>query len=227
MARTFKALSALLAYPGEDLAAAIADIRAAIDAEAVLPEAVRAGLGRVAGELGEGDLIDLQERWVDLFERRALSLNLFEHVHGESRDRGQAMVDLQDLYRRHGLAAGGAELPDYLPLFLEFLSTLPLAEARELLAEPAHVIAVLGERLAKRRSSYAAVFDALAELAAGEPETAALPAFEPEADPDDLEALDRSWAEEPVTFGPAASSCRDGLIARLRAAKRPAAHANS
>ena len=124
-------------------------------------------------ELVTLDLYDLQERYGLLFDRtRTLSLHLFEHVHGESRDRGQAMVDLMQVYDRAGMAIGSRELPDYLPLFLEFLATQPLPEAMDLLSQPAHILAALAERLRKRKSSYAAVFDALARLAHADPRTA-------------------------------------------------------
>ena len=101
-------------------------MRAALDAEGRLPQRDRDRLDRLLEEIATRDLYDLQERYVLLFDRtRSLSLNLFEHVHGESRDRGQAMVDLMELYERHGLAMAGKELPDHLPLFLEFLSEIP------------------------------------------------------------------------------------------------------
>ena len=103
-------------------------------------------------ELASGDLYDLQERYVLLFDRtRSLSLHLFEHVHGESRDRGQAMIDLKAHYEQAGLAMSAAELPDFLPLFLEYLATRPLKEACEPLGQPAHIFAALAERLRKRQ----------------------------------------------------------------------------
>src|SRR5690606_23116888 len=106
-----------------------------------LPQRCRLELNCLLDELATWDLYELQERYVLLFDRtRSLSLNLFEHVHGESRDRGQAMVDLKDLYERHGLTLASTELPDYLPLFVEFLSTISEVEARELLAETAHIL---------------------------------------------------------------------------------------
>ena len=113
-----------------------------------------------------GDLYALQERYVDQFDRtRSLSLHLFEHVHGESRDRGQAMIDLKSLYEQNGLYLSAAELPDFVPAFLEFLSTRPLAQARALLSQTAHILTALAERLQKRHSPYAAIFQALAALA--------------------------------------------------------------
>jgi nitrate reductase delta subunit len=205
MIRSFKALSLLLSYPTVELQEAAPDIAAAIAAEGLLPERAHPGLYRLIGQLGTRDLYDLQERYVLLFDRtRTLSLHLFEHVHGESRDRGQAMVDLQTMYAEHGLAVSARELPDYLPLFLEFLATRPIAEARELLGQPMHVLTALRERLEKRGSDYVPAFAALETLAEGtaSPEQLAEARAVPDDDPTDLVALDRAWEEAAVTFGP-------------------------
>ena len=226
MIKTFRALSALLSYPSAELQAAAAECRAAIARERLLPAEDRFMLDGLIEEIATNDLYDLQERYVDLFDRtRSLSLHLFEHVHGESRDRGQAMIDLRAQYEQHGLFISTAELPDFLPLFLEYLATLPLAEACELLGQPAHIFAGLAQRLRKRRSSYEAVFRSLLTLAATKPDAAAVTAVldEPDADPADLAALDAAWEDEPVRFGPGTgSSCKEGLIARIRAGWRPA-----
>lgn len=232
-ALTFKILSALLAYPEQDMIAAIPEMRAALGAEALLAARQRKALEAFLSELEAGDLYDLQERYVLLFDRtRSLSLHLFEHVHGESRDRGQAMVDLMALYERGGLTMAPGELPDFLPLFLEFCATRPLGQARELLGRPAHVLAAMAERLRKRRSSYEVVFRCLASLAAAAPRAEDLAAVlaEPETDPDDMAALDKVWEEEAVTFGPSAGGqgaqsaiggCgSDALAARMRHARR-------
>jgi nitrate reductase delta subunit len=175
------------------------------------------------------DLYELQERYVFLFDRtRSLSLHLFEHVHGESRDRGQALVDLQALYDEHGLEVAANELPDYLPLFLEFLSTLPLDEACELLRQPLHIIGALHERLRRRRSPYAAVFRALQQIARQVPDAGELKALlaQPDDDPDDLAALDRAWEDQPVSFGPGAATAEgcpraDDLLRRMGAEPLP------
>jgi len=226
MAKTFKVLSALLAYPAEELQAASAELRAVVAEEGLVAGDVRHALNRLISEIAAGDIYDLQERYVFLFDRtRSLSLHLFEHVHGESRDRGQAMIDLQDLYSRNGLAITATELPDFLPLFLEFLSARPLAEARDLLGEAAHILTTLAERLEKRHSSYAAAFRALVAIAAVDSIAAEAdrPSEDDDVDPTDLAALDAEWEDAPVTFGPeSAPGCKDDLIARLRAAKRPA-----
>jgi len=205
MIRTFKVLSLLLSYPTEALQEAAPEFRAAVESEGLVPAKRRTPLFALIDEIAGRDLYDLQERYILLFDRtRSLSLHLFEHVHGESRDRGQAMVDLMALYESHGLHIDAKELPDYLPLFLEFLATRPLAEAQSLLAQPLHVVTALRERLQKRKSAYAAVFRTLEGLADGKAETELLAALrgQPEDDPNDLEALDRIWEDEAVTFGP-------------------------
>ncbi len=229
MRKTLKVLSALLTYPTSELQAAVAEMRAALDAEARLPQRNRDRLERLLEEIAGGDLYDLQERYVLLFDRtRSLSLHLFEHVHGESRDRGQAMVDLKALYERHGLFMSSSELPDHLPLFLEFLSQIPEAEARDLLEETSHVLEAIRLRLKKRKVAYSSVFSCAQALAHAKPQTEILAALmgEPDEDPNDLAALDAAWEEEEVTFGPgaaAAAQCgKDGLAAKLRAARRPA-----
>jgi nitrate reductase delta subunit len=226
MTFTFKVLSVLLSYPTAELQQAADDLKSALDAEKLVPAAEHRALVKLIDEIAIGDLYDLQERYVLLFDRtRSLSLHLFEHVHGESRDRGQAMIDLQNLYGEKGLELGTSELPDFIPLFLEFLANQPRAEALELLGQPVHVLAALAERLRKRSSSYESVFRTLVALAHEKPkgEDIAAVLAEPDADPDDLAALDAAWEDEPVQFGPAATdNCRDGLIARVRAGRRPA-----
>ena len=205
MARTFKVLSLLLTYPDEAIREAAPAMAEALKSESLLKGHQRRAVCELIDELETRDLYDLQERYVTLFDRtRSLSLHLFEHIHGESRDRGQALVDLQKLYDNHGLVVAANELPDFLPLFLEFLATRPIDEACALLAEPLHILTVLEERLRKRKSIYAYVLHALVTLAQGKVDAdglAALRACEDD-DPDDLEALDRAWADEPVTFGP-------------------------
>ena len=219
MTATLKALSLLLTYPDNDLRAALPEISGAVRAEKLIAEPQLSKLLSFAAELEGRDLYDLQERYVLLFDRtRSLSLHLFEHVHGESRERGQAMVDLQQLYEQHGLAIDAKELPDYLPLFLEFLATLPLAEARGHLDEILHIVGAIKERLRKRRSAYAAVFRAIEIVAQGKAEAADVAEVlnAPDEDPDDLETLDRIWEDAPVTFGDGGAISPDGSCPAVR-----------
>ncbi|MFN3522084.1 MAG: nitrate reductase molybdenum cofactor assembly chaperone [Phenylobacterium sp.] len=210
MALTYRALALLLTYPTAETKALVPAALEAIEAEGLIAEPVRRALRRLTAELAEKDLYETQEAYVWLFDRtRSLSLNLYEHVHGESRDRGQAMVALLELYRSKGLELSANELPDHLPVFLEFLSTQPEDEAASLLGEAAHVLSAMGERLHKRQSPYRAVFGALACLAGAPADDEALAALmqEPDDDPADLEAMDKLWAETAVTFGPGDAGC--------------------
>ena len=229
MIRTLKVLSLLLAYPTEEIAAAAPSFRAVLDDEGLLPEWRRGPLRQLAAQLAERNLYDVEERYVLLFDRtRSLSLHLFEHVHGESRDRGQAMVELKELYAANGLEMPASELPDYLPLFLEFLSTRPLGEARGYLGDIVHIVSVLEERLRKRNSIYAEVFAAVETLAGVEPDRQDVAELleRPDDDPNDHDSIDRVWEEEPVTFGgpgpDASASCGpDRVAAQIRAGRRP------
>lgn len=203
--RTFKALSALLAYPTAELQDAVTAIRQVLAAEGVIPLGQAAAIEPLLDSLAGDDLYDLEERYVLLFDRsRSLSLNLFEHVHGESRDRGGAMVYLLETYRAGGFELTGPELPDHLPVQLAFLSTRPLAEARAILADAGHILVALAERLARRESLYAPVLAALVGVARARPETEAAQALlaETDDDPTDLAALDATYAEAQVIFGP-------------------------
>lgn len=228
MSLTFRALALFLTYPSEETRASTPAAAAILSEDERIPPPIRGALAKLAQELVSGDVFEAQERFVWLFDRtRSLSLNLYEHVHGESRDRGQAMVDLLELYRSKGLELSANELPDHLPVFLEFLSTLPDAEATSLLAEAGHVLHALGARLHKRGSSYRAVFGALAALAGEEADSDALSAMlaEPDDDPDDLEAMDKLWEETAVTFGPSEVGCpkADAIVRAMEPPAPPAA----
>ena len=224
--KTLKVLSALLSYPSAAMLAAGEEMNAALVREGVLPPTHVAAVSGLIDAFASADLFELQERYTFLFDRtRSLSLLLFEHVHGESRDRGQAMVDLIALYEAGGFSATASELPDYLPLFLEYAATRDPTEAIELVGQPAHVLAALHERLAKRQSPYASVFAALIALTDAKLDRAALEALraEPDPEPDDLAALDAAWEEEEVLFGPGAAACgKDSIISKVRQAQRPA-----
>ncbi len=229
---TYRVLARLLGYPDGALVASVPEMRRLLHADNLLAPAVREGLEPLFAVLESRDLLDLQAAYVGLFDRvRTLSLHLFEHVHGESRDRGRAMIDLVKLYERHGLDVTAKELPDYLPLFLEFLSILPPVEARGLLAEAAHIIAAVNGRLAKRDSAYAGVFAALLALTG---DAAGCPADTEEPDTESPEAIDRAWEEAAIVFGTGSTpdmQTRDQgcgraatMLARMNA--KPASEAN-
>lgn len=157
----FQILSALLLYPEP----ALLENLPALEAELAKTPLLHAPLRPLLDMLAADDLITLQERYVTTFDRNpSHSLHLFEHIHGESRDRGQAMVDLMEEYKKHGLDMTGEDLPDFVPLFLEFLSQVEGQEAGRLLSDAIHVLAHIGRKLAANDSPYSGVFDALQQL---------------------------------------------------------------
>ena len=202
-AETYAALSLLLRYPEPGWVEALPEMRAA------LPEPARATLGPLLAWLANGaDVIALQEQYVETFDSRpSHSLHLFEHVHGQSRDRGQAMVDLREEYLSHGLAPDPAELPDYIPLFLEFLAQIPPDDARRLLGDAVHVLARLGDKLEQARSPYAGIFAVLRGMTDVQPEPL------PEVPEDELE-------ESPVIFGPQAGG-PDAMLQQMNGQPAP------
>jgi nitrate reductase delta subunit len=231
MDRTLKALSLTLSYPSAELQDAMPEIGAVLAADLRLTADTRAALVLLTEGLGQGDLFDVQESYVMLFDRsRTLSLNLFEHVHGESRDRGGAMVSLIETYREAGFEPATSELPDHLPVLLEFLSTRPTRDAQETLADAAHIFDALATRLVRRESGYDAAFAALSQLAGAQADagTVAEMLVQPDDDPTDLTALDAVWEETEVTFGPDPNAgcpqVRD-MLAVMDAPARPSASA--
>lgn len=205
-----KVLSLLLSYPETETLSALDEMAAVIEQDERLPKELKDGLSALIEAYRCEDLLDLQEGYVALFDRgRYLSLHLFEHVHGESRDRGQAMVNLLQLYESHGFEMNAPELPDYIPLFLEFLSQQEPSEAIGLLKDAMPVLSLLGARLHERGSEYRAVFAALENIA-GEPEEISEIRRQASAEtPDEtLLNMDEIWEEEAVSFMGAGDRCQ-------------------
>ena len=189
---TLRVLAALLGYPDETMRAHLAEMRGILRDECALSAARQGELQALIGSLERNDPLDIEADYVQLFDRgRATSLHLFEHVHGDSRDRGPAMIDLAQTYEKAGLYLASDELPDYLPVVLEFVSTQPAREACTFLGEIAHIVNALFNALRQRESAYASVFGALLELA-GEKAQPVKPVAE--------QPLDETWAE-PSVFG--------------------------
>ncbi len=184
---SLRALARLLAYPDAQLRSELDALLQVLDDEDAVPAARRAELRTLATNLLRQDPLEVEARYVETFDRgRATSLHLFEHVHGDSRDRGPAMIDLVQTYEKAGLFLGPDELPDHLGVVLEFASTQPPALARAFLGEVAHILNAIFSALLKRESPYAAVVAAVLELAGQKAKAVAIPVEEP---------LDESWAE--------------------------------
>ena len=191
--QTLRVLARLLSYPGMALRAHLPELRAALAQEAALSAARLAELDALMESLARRPALDVEADYVELFDRgRSTSLHLFEHVHGDSRERGPAMIDLAQTYEKAGLYLAQGEMPDYLPVALEFTSTQPAREAREFLAEMAHILNAIFAALQQRRSPYASVLGALLELAG---ETAQPVKVVPD------EAMDDIWQEPPAFDG--------------------------
>jgi len=193
MSKSLRVLAALLAYPDTHMRGHIPDMRDLLVDEAAVSQPRRVEIDALMDTLQRADPLDTEAAYVELFDRsRATSLHLFEHVHGDSRDRGPAMIDLGQTYEKAGLVLAPGELPDYLPAVLEFVSTQPPREARAFLGEIVHILNAIFGALCKRDSAYASVVGALIELAGEKAQP-----VEPAAD----ETLDESWAEPPVFDG--------------------------
>ncbi len=190
---SLRVLARLLSYPDTELRSHMPEMREALHAERAFTGERMAELDALMDGLAGAELLDAEADYVQLFDRgRATSLHLFEHVHGDSRERGPAMIDLAQTYERAGLYLAPGELPDYLPAVLEFVSTQPPREARAFLGEIAHIFNVLFSALQQRRSHYACVIGALLELAGEQAQRIKVAPEEP---------LDASWAEPPVFDG--------------------------
>ncbi|MCD6666311.1 MAG: nitrate reductase molybdenum cofactor assembly chaperone [Hydrogenophaga sp.] len=184
---TLRALARLLAYPDDQLRSELGLLVDAIDEEAALPAARRAELRALAIGLQRLDPMEIESRYVETFDRgRATSLHLFEHVHGDSRDRGPAMIDLAQTYEKAGLFLSPEELPDHLCVVLEFASTQPPQVAKSFLGEVAHILNAIFSALLQRESPYAAVIAAVLEMAGEKPQAVPITQDEP---------MDESWAE--------------------------------
>jgi nitrate reductase delta subunit len=192
-AASLRVLAALLAYPDARLRDELAEMTALLAEEGALSDSRRNELEALARWLANGEPLDVEAEYVETFDRgRSTSLHLFEHVHGDSRERGPAMVDLARTYATAGLMLEEGELPDYLPAVLEFVSTQPPREAKAFLGEISHLVNIVFSALLQRGSRYAAVMGALLDMAGEQARAVELPT-EP--------ALDECWAEPPAFDG--------------------------
>ena len=209
--KTFKVLGLLMSYPVSEWVSHLDECERVLEQERLLPKKHKKAVMAFIGMLKSTDLYSVQEQYVATFDRgRSHSLHLFEHIYGESRDRGQAMVNLIDAYEEKGLFIDQAELPDYIPLFLEYLSLCPADEAVALLGEPIDIMATIAARLQERNSSWAALFAALVALSRVKPNQDRIEEVLAQGPEDNsLEALDKEWEEAAAFAGqPDQSDCR-------------------
>jgi nitrate reductase delta subunit len=202
---TYRVLSALLSYPAPELKAATKEGVRILYEEALLSRGQIAAVSGFVDWLLDTPQLEAESAYIEAFDRgRSTSLYMFEHIHGESRARGEAMHKLLLRYRGHGLELQASELPDFLPLFLEFLSTRPAKEASKHLAEVSDIVRLIGRRLRARGAPHASLLEAVASLAAATPGCHLdVDGTEDQFRDDTPAALDAAWEEAPVTFNDA------------------------
>ncbi len=213
--KTFKVLSVLLSYPQADWIEHCDELEQVLLQEKILSKQKLKGLSELIERLKTTDLIELQERYVATFDRGAShSLHLFEHIHGESRDRGQAMIDLLEMYNANGLDVGTSDLPDYLPVFLEFLSTQNIKVAAHFLGETQKVLMLIRERLAKKDLDFKHVFAALIEVADGKVNRKEIKKIVAAEKEETFTDVDADWVE-PEAFGKNLFKSKDYLHQKI------------
>ncbi|WP_240008389.1 nitrate reductase molybdenum cofactor assembly chaperone [Pseudaquidulcibacter saccharophilus] len=194
---SFKALGILLWYPNNEWLECSDELLALMKSENCIEDKDFNAIKDFINSMKSGDLFTFQENYVDTFDRvRTMSLHLFEHVHGDSRERGQAMIDLSDRYLEQGLKLDSSELPDYLPMFLEYLATLPVETALEELDEVAHILKAIGTKLKERGNQYFCIFQALLKMVGQEIGDVVVKADEETS----FDELDKEWEEKQIEF---------------------------
>ena len=205
MIKTYKILSLLLSYPNVELQKFLLEVEKELREESLLQEDKITELSKFCKRFNQLDLTDWQAEYVQLFDySRSVSLHIFEHIKGDSRDRGQAMVNLIEFYKEKGMHLTAKELPDYIPAFLEFLSTLSITKSAELLGETVNIMDKINEALSESGNLYSSIFKAIISLSAKQPDKTITREMIKNEKPMDLDA---EYEEEPVTFGGDIPSC--------------------
>ncbi|MCB1537632.1 MAG: nitrate reductase molybdenum cofactor assembly chaperone [Rhodospirillales bacterium] len=221
--KTPKILGLLVSYPNAALVEALPECVSVLKTEGWVSVSCMKAVESFVRSLQAQDLLDAQEEYVGLFDRTpSLSLHLFEHVHGDSRDRGQALVDLGNLYTEKGLKIASDEMPDYLPIFMEYLSILPPDEAKEGLDGISHILAAMTERLKQRESAYAGVMDAVLSILTCKPDAKAVQTTLAKGNgaAPDFEEMDKAWEEQFALKTPDPTAAQDcpkasAMLARM------------
>lgn len=199
MLKTYRILSLLLTYPNEEIYHFLPKVNKTLSEENIVNAETLIGINSFVDFFTQQQLTNWQEHYVQLFDySKSASLYLFEHVHGDSKDRGQAMVDLIELYKENGLEINRAELPDYLPMFLEFLALQTHKKAEELLAEIIDIVGFIHRKLEEKDNPYQYLLAAIIQISKRKPAKTRVEKMISEM-PEI--SIDEAYEEEPVTFG--------------------------
>ncbi|HFL8794862.1 MAG TPA: nitrate reductase molybdenum cofactor assembly chaperone [Candidatus Azosocius sp. HAIN] len=167
----YKTLSILLMYPDIKFRPFLKDFLIIFYNEKILSKESHESIIFFINFLLKEDIFLLQQMYIDTFDKKNIhSLYLFEHIHGDSKDRGQAMVDLQNMYISSGYKISSYELPDYFPVFLEYLSLISEKDAKILLLEVINIILIIAIRLRDSNNIYSKLFFILEELSNVKPD---------------------------------------------------------
>ncbi len=157
--RLLAVASMLLCYPDQ---AAVGRLALVERSAGSLPPASREPITRFTGWLSSVDLLDAQAHYVEIFDRRRKAcLYLTYFLNGDTRGRGMALVEFKEAYQAAGFDVPPSELPDFLPVVLEFGSVGDLAVALEQLARHRAGVELLEKALRQFDSPYADVVTAL------------------------------------------------------------------
>ena len=198
-----KILSRLLMFPDVALRGYIKDMQVITERSCLLSQKSKDAFTKLAAMIIEKDLIDLQEHYVSLFDRTpGLSLHLFEHIFGDQQERSQAMLELEQMYRQHGFKSLNQELPDYLPMLLEFLAFQRSSLINDVLADASDVFEILRQRLINRNSPYHSIFSCLVDISGVQPDISAVQAkiLADKGLAPNQRTIDTTWQEQLVTF---------------------------
>ncbi|MBI2383380.1 MAG: nitrate reductase molybdenum cofactor assembly chaperone [Gammaproteobacteria bacterium] len=155
-ASVYAVAARLLDYPTEELKGNLAHAAARVEQDRDLDPVERERLLGAIAWMQRQDLLDLQAEYTQTFDLTPEhSLHLTHHTFGDSRERGPALAELAEHYKALGLQAVDGELPDYLPLMLEYAARLDPVEAEVFLRDAAAIVGTIATRLEQADNPYA------------------------------------------------------------------------
>lgn len=153
--KLYKILSVFLEYPDQELVDHLSEVHQEIQDSLEMDDDERSVLLKFYRYFNSKSLIELQENYVQTFDMTAEhSLHLTHHLFGDDKNRGPALIDLGELYKDYGVDIVTNELPDYLPIVLEFAAYMEDSEASVFLSDAHKVLSMLAENLNKAESPY-------------------------------------------------------------------------
>ena len=158
-----KVLSVMLHYPDDEFILSLEELKEAVEEIPQVEQREKCMI--FLSYLSSNPLIRLQEEYTSTFDLNpTTSLNLTYHKWGDARERGNALAELNCLYREAGYESCNDDLPDYLPLVLEFLSINKLANSFSFLGQYCDQVKVVGSRLREKDSPYSGILSIVQDI---------------------------------------------------------------